>query len=155
MHCCEGACACGARCSTQEATIGVQVMCDNSAVVVAVNLGRARDPRLMRLLHCLHFWAAVDNVTMTCSHIQGSSSCIADAISHNNLSLFHSLVPQAPSQLMLVPAALRQLLLGRPVEWTSVYWMKLFCTSLNKVSHCQQPAPTAHVLGDTPTSVLN
>ena len=118
----------------------VQVRCDNAAVVAAVNLGSARDRRLMQLLRCLHFFCAEFGVSVTASHIRGSPNLVADAISRNNLSLFHSLVPQAPTSL---PPALGQLLLSAPVNWTLRRWRQLFCSSLAEVLLPQPPEPMA------------
>ena len=70
------------------AGLKVQCLCDNIAVVYAVNKGTAKDPQLRRLLHILAFWCAMFNIVLVAQHIPGAQNTSADALSRNNYSLF-------------------------------------------------------------------
>ena len=58
-------------------------LCDNAAVVAAVNKGSARDPSLVRLLRILAFLCAVLNITVTAQHLPGVQNVVADVLSRN------------------------------------------------------------------------
>ena len=134
---------------SQWASCRVLVRCDNTAVVAAVNVGSVRDPHLMQLLRCLHFFCAVYGVTVSASHIQGAKNGIADAISRNHMSMFHTLVPQAPAQPAILPSSLRRLLLDTPISWTSGRWRQLFHSSLEEVLPPQRPVHMGRGQKDT------
>lgn len=67
----------------------------------------------MHMLRCLAFYAAFYGFQMTSDHIPGNLSTAADALSRNNLPLFHSLVPQG-QQAMLPQAVLDLIINVRP-----------------------------------------
>ena len=72
----------------------VLVHCDNKAVVSVLN-GCAKDTLLVHLLRCIFFIAAHYELSVRAAHIPGKDNMAADAISRDNLPLFHSQVPQA------------------------------------------------------------
>ena len=59
----------------------VLVRSDNMAVVSALSSGSAKDPLLMHLLRCLHFFLAHFDISLTASHIAGVYNTAADALS--------------------------------------------------------------------------
>ena len=61
-------------------------------------------------------------------HIPGMLNTAADALSRDNLSLFHSLVPQ--SQQVSLPQAVLDLLVNNWPDWDSQAWTHLFTCSL-------------------------
>ena len=69
----------------------VLVHSDNMAVVCAISSGSAKDPLLMHLLRCLHFFLAHFDISLTASHIAGVHNTAADALSRNNLPRFFSM----------------------------------------------------------------
>ena len=69
------------------AGLKVWCLCDNIAVVYAVNKGTAKDPQLMRLLHILAFWCAMFIIVLLAQHIPGVLNTSADALSRNNYVL--------------------------------------------------------------------
>ena len=120
----------------------VRVLCDNSAVVFAINAGRARDKLLMHLLRCLYFFCAHHCVTLVASHIQGAVNRVADAISRNHLDTFRSLVPQALPLPSVLRPSLCLLLLETSLTWTSPRWRQLFLCSLEGAWPTLRPDPT-------------
>jgi hypothetical protein len=79
----------------------IRCLCDNAAVVAAVNKGSAKDPTLSHLLRILAFLAAVLDLCITAQHLPGVQNASADAQSHNKLQLFFSLNPQEYQQSSL------------------------------------------------------
>ena len=69
----------------------------------------------MHMLHCLAFYAAYYNFQITAEHIPGILNTAADALSCNNLSLFHSLVPQ--SQQVSLPQTVIDLVVNSRPDW--------------------------------------
>ena len=89
--------------------------CDKQSVVAVVNTGYSRDTQLMHLLRSLFFITAHHEITLRAAHIPGVDNVAADAISRDNLILFHSQVPAArPSPTRLPPAALSLLVPQQP-----------------------------------------
>ena len=85
--------------------------CDNQAVVEVINTGSCKDPELMQLLRSLFFITAHLEITLRAVHIPGLLNTGADAISRDNLIIFHSQVPAArpsptPLPTPLPPAAI-------------------------------------------------
>ena len=98
-----------------------QLVCfhsDNVAVVRDVSKGFSADKALIHLLRCLSFFAAFFRFHYTATHISGVANRAADALSCNNLVLFHSLVPQVHAR-SLVPGQLQELLITDPPNWGS------------------------------------
>lgn len=116
------------------ARLRIRCLCDNMAVVFAVNKGSARDPQLMHLLQMLFFLCAHFRITISACHIAGSHNLSADALSRNNLRLFFSTNPQASPQPTAIPPDLQQLLFNRELGWTSPNWTRLFSSTLASVS---------------------
>ena len=107
--------------------------CDNQAVVEVINTGSCKDPELMQLLRSLFFITAHLEITLRAVHIPGLLITGADAISRDNLILFHSQVPAArPSPTPLPPAAIDLLIHRRP-DWMSPSWSQLFRDCLQRV----------------------
>ena len=75
----------------------MRVYCDNSAVVSIVNRGTSKNQEAMHLIRCLAFIRARFEFHIHALHIKGGENTLADALSRNNLKLFHSLYPQAYS----------------------------------------------------------
>ena len=73
----------------------VTCLCDNTAVVAIVNLGRSRMDRVMHLMRSLTFFLARWGVSLSCTYLPGVENGAADALSWNNVSLFQRLVPTA------------------------------------------------------------
>ena len=69
--------------------MSVLAHCDNQAVVEVVNAGYSKDPHLMQLLRSLFFVTAHLEIALRAVHIPGESNRGADAISRDNLILFH------------------------------------------------------------------
>ena len=73
---------------------------DNMAVVSTLSAQSTRKTMLSHLLRCLFFWEARFNFSHSAEHLAGKLNTAANALSRNNLSVFHSLTPQvkaAPS----------------------------------------------------------
>ena len=104
--------------------------CDNIAVVTIIENRNARHTLLTQLLRCLFFYASFFQFHFSASHIPGAHNVVADAISRNNLTLLHSLVPQA-SQVTIPPAVSTFLL--TPPDWGSPSWTEQFSLSLPRV----------------------
>ena len=103
---------------------------DNMAVVCALSSGTARDPLLMHLLRCLHFFSAHFQISIVVRHVAGVENTAADALSHNNHDIFLSCTPQAAGKASQVPSPLLDMLLHNQPDWTSASWRSLFLGSL-------------------------
>ena len=97
----------------------VRCLCDNTAVVAAVNKRSARDPTLAGLLRTLAFVAALLDISVSAQHLPGVQNTSADAISRDNLPLFRSLNPQAAPIPAIIPLELRELVFNRSPQWMS------------------------------------
>ena len=102
------------------------VRSDNMAVVHALTSGAAKDPLLMHLLRCLHFYTASHQIGIQARHVQGALNTAADALSRNNLSLFFNCSPQAHKDPCVVPGQLLDMLLLQRPDWTSPSWRRMF-----------------------------
>ena len=132
----------------------VQCLCDNIAVVYAVNRGSARDPKLMRLLRILAFLCAVHSIGITAKHIAGVKYTAADALSRNNLPVFFASTPQATPVPAGVPLCLQELVLNQTLRWTSPSWKRLFSTTLSTAWHLLPERPMPQPSGGTLPSAL-
>ena len=101
---------------------------DNMAVVEVLRTCTARDPLLMHLTRCLVFYAELYHFDFISEHLPGTHNTAADALSRNNLTLFHSLTPQIP--LFTIPQPVRELLVEATPNWGSQTWTTLFRSSL-------------------------
>ena len=86
----------------------------------------------MHLLTCFSFCCAFYCFHVSCMHVPGAMNAAADALSHNNLPLFSSLVQQAHQYA--IPSALVELLITSRPDWGSQAWTQLFARSLAKAS---------------------
>ena len=107
----------------------VQCLCDNTAVVSAVNKGAAKDPTLSHLLRILAFLVAVLDLHITAQHLPGVQNISADALSRNKLQLFFSLNPQASPVPAIIPPELQELVFNCNLQWTSPNWTGLLSAS--------------------------
>lgn len=128
-------------------------LCDNAAVVVVVNKGAARDPTLSHLLRTLAVTTAVLNVYVSASHVPGVKNAAADALSHNHLPLFFSLVPQTSLVPAIIPPELRSLVLDCELQWTSPSWKGLWSTSFTAALRLPPAQSTSRLNAATHTSV--
>jgi hypothetical protein len=107
----------------------VRFLCDNAAVVMAVNRGSARDPSLSHLFRILALVTAILGIHTTAKHLPGTQNTSADALSRNKLPLFFSLNPQASPVPAIVPQELRSLVFNTQLQWTSPSWVHLLSSS--------------------------
>ena len=80
----------------------------------------------MHLARCLAFITARFDLHMQASHIKGIDNILADALSRDNLSLFHSLHLQADKDATPIPEPLLDLLILSKPDWTSRHWTGLW-----------------------------
>lgn len=111
----------------------VLVHCDNQAVVDIVNAGYSKDPALMQLVRSLFFIITRLEIALRAVHIPGVQNTAADAISRDDLLLFHLQVPAAWPSPTPLPGALLELLVHSQPDWTSPSWSQLFETCLRQV----------------------
>ena len=111
----------------------VLVHCDNQAVVEMVNSGYCRDQGMMQMIRCLFFILAFFEISMQTVHIPGRLNIGADAISWDNIQVFHMQAPKAHARPSPVPQALSNLLIYQQPDWTSPDWSRLFRTCLQQV----------------------
>ena len=76
---------------------------DNDAVVAVLKKGTAKDARLLRLLQCLSFFAAIFQFAFTAKHIPGKHN---QAISRGKFDLFFSIHPQTRREPVQIPQPL-------------------------------------------------
>ena len=100
------------------------------AVVAVLSKGTAKSPIMMNLLRCFSFYAAYFRFHFTARYVPGVLNTATDAISRDNLTLFFSLVPQAPH--FILPPALKQLLVETRPDRGSQDWTQLLTHSLNE-----------------------
>lgn len=110
------------------ATKSVTVHCDNEGTVAVVN--SEYSPKLCTCFRCLFFNRAYYQITLWAAHIPGRENELADAISHNNLSIFFTQFPQAVNRTVIVPQGLLSVVLEQQPDCTSVDWCQPFKNSL-------------------------
>ena len=108
----------------------VMFQCDNEETVSAVNSSYSRVQGILHLLKCLFFIRAYYGIHIQVVHIPGSENTLADAISHDNLSVLFSQVPKAALGHTPVPLNLLEVLVKKQVEWTSASWCQQFRSCL-------------------------
>ena len=94
----------------------------------------ARDLPLVHLLRCLFFLEAYFDFEHVVEHVPGSDNGAADALSHDNVTSFFSLVPQANPSPSPTPQLLVELLSDKSLVWTSPRWRQLLEATLRVVS---------------------
>ena len=100
------------------------------AVVATLTSVSAKDPFLMHLARCLHFFLAEFDISIEAQHVPGLANTAADALSRNQLALFFRCTPQAnPTQDKIPPALVDMLLIHRP-DWLAPSWRTMFCATL-------------------------
>ena len=100
-------------------------------MVKVLSKGAAKDSSLSHLMQCLALLATFHGFHICAVHVPGRLNDAADALSRNNLSLFHSLYPQA-HQESPVPLPVVQLLVSQIPDWGSTAWTKLFGACLDR-----------------------
>ena len=84
----------------------IEVQCDNTGAVSAINKGSSLDKTTMHFLHCLWFFAALFQIKITATHIPGIYNMAADMLSRNFLPQFWSAYPQAAQFPSYIPMPL-------------------------------------------------
>ena len=108
--------------------------CNNQVAVEVVNAGYSRDADLMQLLWtCSSIRATCMGIHLRAVHILGVDNTGVDAISRDNLILFHFQVPEARPSPTPLPQALINLVVRQTPDWTSLSWSRLFGTSLRLI----------------------
>ena len=107
----------------------LRVRSDN---MVVVHAGTAKDPLLMHLLRCLHFFTASHQIGIKAEHVPGALNIGADALSRNNLTTFFDSVPQAGKEAVTVPMSLLEMLVHQRPDWTSPAWRRMFRSSWDR-----------------------
>ena len=105
---------------------------NSMSVVHALASGAARDPLLMHLLRCLHFFTACHQIGFQSRHIAGVLNTAAVALSRDNLSTFYRCIPQVDKTPSPVPVQLLEMLLHQRPDWTSHSWRRMFLSSLDR-----------------------
>ena len=100
----------------------VEVLSDNMSVVCALTAGMTKDPLMMQLLRCLHFFTAHFQIVVEAHHIAGVDNIAADALSRNKLDVFFSCSPQAVPSTSPIPQSLLDMLLHSQPDWTAPSW---------------------------------
>ena len=96
--------------------------CDNTAVVIAVQKGSAKEATVSYLLCVLWFFIAVYNINLRIEHIPGKVNHTADDLSRGNLQSFFGSNPQALLLPVPIPELLIELLSITDPEWTLPEW---------------------------------
>ena len=111
----------------------IRVQSDNTAAVAAINNQTSTVVESAHLLRCLAFLTSHYQCNLEASHIPGQHNTLADALSRNNLELFHVLHPQAHPRPSHLPEQLVRLLVTERPDWTSQRWTDLWTDTLNLV----------------------
>ena len=90
--------------------------------MAVTNSGYSRVSQIMHMLRCLFFIRAFYQITLHAVHIPGRENELADAISHSNLSLLFTQVPQAANQRSILPPAVLSVVVEQQPDWMSVDW---------------------------------
>ena len=109
----------------------LEVQCDNTGAVSAINKGSSKDKTAMHLLRCLWFFAALFQIRIIATHIPGIDNVAADMLSRNLLSEFQEAYPQASQFPSFIPTPLLTLLSPRQLDWTSPGFLLLFQETLS------------------------
>ena len=82
-------------------------------------------------MRCLAFIAAFHGFYFCSVHVPGRLNEAADALSRDDLPLFHFLVPQALQESVISYPVILLLVLDVP-DWGSANWTKLFSACLGR-----------------------
>jgi hypothetical protein len=110
----------------------LSVKTDNMAVVHALTAGTAKDPLLMHLLCCLHFFTATGQIGIRARHVPGVLNTAAYALSQNKMTVFFASIPQVHREVVRVPPPLLDMLLHQRPDWTLPAWRKMFLSSWDR-----------------------
>ena len=66
----------------------IKCVCDNTAMVAIINSGRSKDNQVIHFMRCLTFLSYYGFILLA-EHLPGKDNIAADALSRNNLTLFH------------------------------------------------------------------
>ena len=111
----------------------VLVRCDNLDVVHILISRHSRNADVMHLMRSLFFITASFSISITPQHLPGYHNQAADALSRDNLSRFHSLIPQAALLPTPIPLPLSELLVSLRPDWTDKSWSTLFPITLLRI----------------------
>ena len=111
----------------------VRCLCDNQAVVFAINRRSVRDSDMMRLIRCLFFIEATHKFSLSASHLPGRLNTAADCLSRNKMSEFFRLFPQVQSFPVTIPHEVSSLLLDLNLDWLSQNWNRQLQHSMRKL----------------------
>ena len=125
-------------------------LCNNAAVVCAINKKSARDPTLSRLLRLLALLCAVYDITLTARHQPGVQNTSADALSRNRLHSFLS--PQASPMPTVIPPSLQELVFNSDLHSTSPTWTRKWRDTLASASRQPLAQPMPQHKDGMPTS---
>jgi len=104
----------------------MQVFSDNMVSVVTINNHSLKDPGMGYILRLLAFLVAHFQCQLLVCHIPGAHNTVADILSRNKLSLFHTLHPQTnPAPTPTTSELLLLLLLEKP-DSTMHHWTMLW-----------------------------
>jgi len=110
----------------------VQFQCDNSAVVVALQKGSAKEKHVMHLLRSLWFFMAFYDINLHSAHIPVISNYRADQLSRNNTLTFFTSNPQANQLPTPLPHPFLVMVGAIKPDWTSQAFRRLFHTIITK-----------------------
>lgn len=68
----------------------IKVWCNNVAAISLINRGSSANRYVMQLARCLAFIKAKFELELMATHLPGTKNSIADALSRNKMTLFHS-----------------------------------------------------------------
>lgn len=123
----------------------MRCLCDNIAVVFAVNKDTAKDPQLIKLPAT---YSGVQCLISPCwpNMSQGKKM-------HQQMHCCSALTPQVDPVPTGIPICLQQLTLNRSFRCTSARWKQLFSPTLEIASLLLPKLPTRPLSGDTWGSV--
>ena len=116
----------------------VLARCDNMAVVEILKTCTSKNPSIMHLLCCLHFFTAKWDIRLEVEHIPGLANTVADAILRNFMQVFRREAPQANTTPIPILPSLWELVVSVQPDWTSPTWREKLAAFLTKVSPNQQ-----------------
>ena len=111
----------------------VNFQCDNLNLVVAINKGSSKDTLVMGLLHCLWFFVACFDITISTTHLPGVTNVTADCLSRNNVLQAFQAMPTLSMQPSLLPTPITQIITPLGPDWTSPQFCQLFQKTLSAV----------------------
>jgi len=109
----------------------VLIRSNNMAVVSTTSSGAAKNPLLMHLARCLHFFLAEFDILLQAQHVCGAVNTAADALSRNQLAPCFHCIPQASPLQDKIPSALVEMLLLHCPDWLALSWRTLFSSILD------------------------